>query len=730
MCKDSITLTVKKDLCTSCEICKFICPNNAITMVFKRGQQIPVVDKKKCVCCGICLKLCPGIKKKEYVSEKNVSCYVGQTTNKKILLNSSSGGLVTTMVQHLIRSKKFDFAFLVKEIDYDKKKVDFIVTNNLKEIFNSAKSKYIPVSIENIICFLDKHPNKRCVFVGTPCQFLAIKNYIKFKKLNLKNYLFLGLFCAGVLNYNFIDYVRKRFVKKEHFLKIDYRNKENTGWPGHLKIYLSNKDKIINRKERLKVKNYFTLTSCYKCNDKFNYLADISFGDCYIEGKEDKEGISNIIIRDKKYLNLIPKTISLEEISYKKIEESQIFKKQKPINFIGKYKFYFLIPFSNFLFKFIKYTKIIINSFKKKDKVVKKDKVIVVGGGFENKGALAMLCTVTTRLEKNKRNYSVFLSSNLIQPKDSIYVTSRDKLKIILFENTFYNNSQKFKNIINILRSANRMYDISGFALSSDLRFKTNLGYLLNIFLCKKYNLEMIVCPQSIGPFKYRFLFKFIIYYFIKKINKVYIREQKYLSNIKKLNNTTEYCPDIVLLNKGYNTQFLIKSKKKALLLKNNNLGIVPNKRVFERNKKMNVLYKKLLSKFSIKNIYLIKHSLEDDFKNLFKKVTVIESDYNPKELENIICQCDILIASRYHSIIHAYRNGVPCIILGWANKYKELAGLFNQEKYYFDCRDEICVAKVISKVDLLLKNRLGEKKIILYKLNRLRSKYKLDFVK
>lgn len=727
MYKNSVNLTLKKDLCTSCEICKIVCPNNAIKMFFKKGQLIPVIDKNKCINCGICLKLCPGIKNKEYISEKNVFCYVGQTKNKKILLNSASGGLVTTILQHLIKSKKYNCVFLVKEIDYDKKKADFIVTNDLKEIFNSAKSKYIPVSVENIICFLNKQPNKRCVFVGTPCQFLAIKNYIKFKKLNQNNYLFLGLFCEGVLNYNFIDYIKKKFVKKENFLKIDYRNKENYGWPGNLKIYLSNKNKFINRKERTKVKNYFTLTSCYKCNDKFNHFSDISFGDCYIKGKEDKKGVSNIIVRNKKYLYLIPKTIFLEKIDYKKIEDSQIIKKQKPLNFVGKNKFYFLISFLNFLNKIIYIVKIIVRALKKKN-VVKKNHVIIVGGGFENKGAFAMLCSITTMLNKSNFKQIIFLTNkNNFNKSNCLKVTPKDKLKILLFENILYNNSKRYKEIIDYLRSAKYMYDVSGFALSSQLNFKTNLFYLFNIFLCKKYNIKMIACPQSIGPLNYPFLYKKIITFFLKQISKIYSREKKYFSEIKKINKNTYYNPDIVLFCKKYST-FLINNKNSNIpKINKNNIGLVLNKRVFEKNKNILKVYYNIFNRYFNKKIYLIKHSAEDDFlKYNSKNITLIDDIYEPHELEMILSQFDVLVASRYHSIIHSYKMGTPCIILGWANKYKELAELFDQKEYYFDCRKKININDILNKLDKLMINQNKESKKIKKRLAQIRKNNKL----
>ena len=43
----------------------------------------------------------------------------------------------------------------------------------------------------------------------------------------------------------------------------------------------------------------------------------------------------------------------------------------------------------------------------------------------------------------------------------------------------------------------------------------------------------------------------------------------------------------------------------------------------------------------------------------------------------------DFVICSRYHGCVHAYKNLIPGLILGSTIRYKELAKLMNQEKYY-----------------------------------------------
>ena len=59
-------------------------------------------------------------------------------------------------------------------------------------------------------------------------------------------------------------------------------------------------------------------------------------------------------------------------------------------------------------------------------------------------------------------------------------------------------------------------------------------------------------------------------------------------------------------------------------------------------------------------------------------------------EITNIFKNFDFVIASRYHSIIHGYEVGVPAVIIGWAEKYHELANLFEQEEFIFDTREKI----------------------------------------
>lgn len=63
------------------------------------------------------------------------------------------------------------------------------------------------------------------------------------------------------------------------------------------------------------------------------------------------------------------------------------------------------------------------------------------------------------------------------------------------------------------------------------------------------------------------------------------------------------------------------------------------------------------------------------------------------------VTQMNFAIASRYHSIVHAYKNDVPCIVLGWATKYVELLALFEQNNYMLDIRKGVGEEKLVSAI-------------------------------
>lgn len=374
--------------------------------------------------------------------------------------------------------------------------------------------------------------------------------------------------------------------------------------------------------------------------------------------------------------------------------------------------------------------------------IMQKKYILISGGELFNKGAQSMSFITIDEMKKRFPNHEVILLSTLDdkrneEEKSKYNFKIYDDIFKILFLNGLYAkinriDKHKVKESKQILENTDMMIDISGFALSS-INIRATLLYLSKLKLAKKYKIKTFLMPQSFGPFKYKGLFGKIIDLLLKKYltypKVIFAREiegynllkEKYnLSNVRK-------SPDLVLLNNtiDLNNIYIKKPENKEVNIKNNSIGIIPNMQNFRFGDKDEVItlyetiIKKLLDKGEV--IYLIRHSYEDiEACNIIKqkfsnenKVILLPDEFSSIEFNQLVKQFKFIIASRYHSIIHAYRNYVPCIALGWATKYHELLKLFNQDKYIFDVRKKIDFNSFIHAVDIMSKEYNKEKEII-----------------
>ncbi|AKB71753.1 hypothetical protein MSMAC_1863 [Methanosarcina mazei C16] len=846
MNKSNVMLTRELNLCVSCEICVISCPKKCIDIEYKFGQFLPKVNSSVCIKCGVCLNSCPGIDidplnirnqtaiTEEMLDVEPIESYTGYTNNLNIRQICTSGGLITSLAVELIRKKEFDGVFVLKFHSFRGESARLMLTDQIDEILNSSKSKYIPVSVYNVIMELKKRSNEKYVIIGTPCQISGIKKYLKTSSLNENNLLFLGLFCDKTLNFNIVKYFEERYRKSnESMNKFEFRTKEKYGWPGNLKLYFdSGREVLVDRNERMRLKSFFQLNRCLFCYDKLNMFADISFGDCYIKGKEDLNGKSSIVVRTKEgseilgkysYLfnlekekieeirksqNIIDKAENIENIkilslkdniSFKsaiisersntnnKIESSKLrlskqrlarlqrhikwgmnYNKSRIKSYLFIYKTYNIgkkmkkaISLSTVLGLTV--VRDILESILKKRsrnfKDIPKKNVIIVGGELFNKGAQAMTFTTVDQIRRRFPDKNIYLFStpdfHRSKNEKEIYnfkilpwsmsiklesLNSDSKIPI-------KNNSSKIPDeVSNTLINSDMIIDISGYALSSQWGFFVSLSYLTNLIVAKKYSIPYYIFPQSLGPFDYSLKQKIILYPLMKLYLwypiKIYARENeglKYMQYFTKRN--LDISKDIVLLNNGYNLPNIYNENfaLRDVKIEPNSVGIIPNIRVVERLglQKINQLYTLIINKLinQGKTVYLLRHSAEDleisqKLKDLYpddKQVKLISDDFNALELENIIKQFDFIIASRFHSIVHSYKNGIPAIVIGWATKYFELLESFDQIDYFFDGRYEIDVNKLESDLEkMLCCYELESEKIIII-LSMLNSKNVFD---
>ncbi|MEJ2280722.1 MAG: polysaccharide pyruvyl transferase family protein, partial [Candidatus Bathyarchaeota archaeon] len=118
-------------------------------------------------------------------------------------------------------------------------------------------------------------------------------------------------------------------------------------------------------------------------------------------------------------------------------------------------------------------------------------------------------------------------------------------------------------------------------------------------------------------------------------------------------------------------------------------------------------------------------HFICKKIKDLFNdenEVEIISNELNVFEIEKIISQFNFIIASRYHSIVNAFKNGIPVLAIGWAAKYFELMRDFNQLDYIFDTQKNFEKSKVLDGLSKLLERYSEEKKMIKSKLDQMKK--------
>ena len=292
-------------------MCGDVCPQGCIKFIEdEEGFFYPQIDEISCVDCGLCAKRCPAI---NFSYNKRVNdAIAGYAKEKSVKETGSSGGVFFLLASYIIKSggvvygAAFDEKFILKHYRVDE----------VKNILSLCKSKYIQSDCEKIYLKVkeDLDAEKNVIFVGTPCQCQALKNFIgksKCDKLILVDFICHGVSCQKLFNEN-LEWNKKKFGKIK---SIEFRHKgEKVKHPHTLRLVYEKKGK---EKSLLRLhyqdpyyfgfQKHITLRpSCYSCSwAKPERCSDITLADFWgIEkaniGLDSKKGVSCILLNSEK----------------------------------------------------------------------------------------------------------------------------------------------------------------------------------------------------------------------------------------------------------------------------------------------------------------------------------------------------------------------------------------------------------------------------------------------
>ena len=292
-----------------------------------------------------------------------------------------------------------------------------------------------------------------------------------------------------------------------------------------------------------------------------------------------------------------------------------------------------------------------------------------------------------------------------------------------------------------MLGAVDAVIDISGFAYGDAFRSTSHINDSYAwVDLCKRKGKKYIFLPQAWGSFDNNEI--------ASLVKKMCLSAQLICSRDDQSSNHLQQIPvagvrkfpDIVFNFKGETDEVgraLLRNVgfKDATRPK---IALVPNMRIYERtnglgasNEYVKFLVK--LSNFCIDklgvNLLVMPNEIctpgtnraDDRFLcglivSLIKKNEncITTSDYYKSEtIKSILGQMDMVIASRFHSLVFALSQGVPVLAIGWSHKYRELLSQFDAERYVVD-HDNLDVGEVFSIVsDAWLQKEKTRKRIL-----------------
>ena len=295
---------VEQGLCTRCGYCLSACPKGIIRHDPDFFPAISETDLLQCTRCSVCTLGCSADVDFQYLYQSIFNkaplpldasgvvlrACVGYSTESTIRSRGSSGGFVTGLLVHLLKSHRIDQALACSMRKDSPWKAEPIFARSTDAIIACAQSKYTIVP-QMMLASSIVRSHKKTAIVGLPCH---IHSYRKLEsaqeKLTQYVPLLIGLACHSTLEYNATTkLLQLARLNPEKISKLEYRGGDQ--WPGGVQATL--RDGTIKKLHDLNIKYafnrlawFYTPNRCLTCIDHTAEFSDISVMDPWIRDKK------------------------------------------------------------------------------------------------------------------------------------------------------------------------------------------------------------------------------------------------------------------------------------------------------------------------------------------------------------------------------------------------------------------------------------------------------------
>ncbi len=298
----SLAQIIDGGLCHRCGSCIGICPTKVLEL--DKEEYPKVAHLSACTDCDLCVRVCPGdefdlnhFHRAHYNTDAALDDTHGpfqrgvlaHSTDPEIREHSTSGGLVTAILLHLIETKQIDGALTIGSDPTTPWRGKPMVAKTKEELLSTMKSKYAISPTNESLAFVRENPG-RYAMVGLPCQIHGLLKASELDpRIKERVVLSIGLFCHAAIEHEAFEVIWKslgerasrvrRFISRvgKHpgtpYVELD----DGSLYPvyfGDRSGYRPSSIEVINVLYRL-----YTPVRCTTCFDGLSDFADISVGD-------------------------------------------------------------------------------------------------------------------------------------------------------------------------------------------------------------------------------------------------------------------------------------------------------------------------------------------------------------------------------------------------------------------------------------------------------------------
>lgn len=268
----------------------------------------------------------------KYLGE-HVACRKGYSSDETIRANAASGGMITGLLCHLLKTGQIDGAWVTRSVIQDEKlSYETFIATTEEELRSASSSIYMSMPLLQHLDVVRNFDGKVAV-VLVPCLMRSLSAMMeKDEALKEKIVLKLGLYCSG----NHSDKATTLSLKKSGISLKDavhmyYRRGH---WRGISSVqYADGSEKTLSYTKTIcAYKNafFFEQSSCMVCQDHFAKSADISFGDIWLkEMKGNPIKHTSCVIRNEKALEMYESAVKAGAIVDSHISDTKMLKSQK-----------------------------------------------------------------------------------------------------------------------------------------------------------------------------------------------------------------------------------------------------------------------------------------------------------------------------------------------------------------------------------------------------------------